>query len=182
MYRIVLGILFASALVVAITQAQEDNNYGTESFGNYLRSGNQLGLGIKTLGLFDRSRMTFSHSITSSYTAFGGEGVMRNLFMETIGYRISEPLTLTLNLGFLNQPYSTYQQSDFFESGAFIGSASLTWRPKDNMFLRVEFGNLPKYSRYGYYPYSYLMPRYYTPIETNWIDNGPESTGLHGEE
>lgn len=165
----------------SFAQAQEENSYSAENFSSYLRSGSDYGLGIRTLGLFDPSRMTFSHSISSSYVTSGGNGVMSNLFMETIGYRISNPLNLTLNLGYFQQPYSSYQQTDIFNSGAFVGSAALTWRPRDNMFLHLEVGNLPSYGTYGNYPYGHFMPRY-TPFDSYRNDNKPGSTGLYEEE
>lgn len=127
------------------------------NFRNYLRSGSDYSLGI-----FDPSRLTFSHYISSSYASFGGEGVMTNLFMETIGYQLSNPVTLTFNVGYMNQPYSTMSSEGVMQSGRFLGSAALTWRPANNMFFRFEVANFPKYG-YGYSPYSALFP-YYAPV------------------
>ncbi len=166
MKRTALYLMVVSFIVVSSAAAQIEDTRSTEKFSNYLRSGSDYGLGLQSIGLFNPSRMTFSHSISSSYISSGGEGVMRNMFMETIGYRISQPLTLTMNIGYLQQPYSTFNQNSALSSGRFMGSAALTWRPRDNMFLHLEVGNIPSYGNYGYYPYNCFVPRY-TPVNTD---------------
>lgn len=85
---------------------------------DYLRSGSGLGLGLNTFGFLDPSRMTFQHSYSMSYMTSGGQGVMRGLFMESIGYRLSNPLSLTLNLGFMHQPYSSFGPDGLTRAGA----------------------------------------------------------------
>jgi hypothetical protein len=144
-----------------------DSNSG--KFSEYLRSGNDYRLGI-----LDPSRLSFSHYISSSYISSGGEGVMRNLFMETIGYRLSNPLTLTFNVGYMHEPYSTMTSEGPLQSGKFLGSAALTWRPAENMFLHFEIANYPKYGYYGYSPYDVFMPRY-APMPSFQSDTEPRS-------
>jgi hypothetical protein len=172
-----MWILVALVVIPSIGLAQVVDSGDTQGFSNYLRSGNSYGLGIQPISLLDPSRMTFSHSISSSYISVGGEGVMRNLFMETIGYRISNPLMLTVNLGYLQTPYSSFEPDNTFMSGSFVGSAALTWRPKKNMFLHFEVANYPKYG-YGYYNYYPFSPQYHM-IDTPATDPGPRTDGLY---
>ncbi len=177
-----LIIIVAFLALFSYALAQVEDTRSTENFTNYLRSGDQIGLGIQGISLFDPSRMTFSHSLSSSYMASGSNGVMQNLFMETIGYRISDPLSLTVNMGYLNQPYSTFQQSPGFQSsGAFIGSAALTWRPRQNMFLHLEVGNIPTYGGYGSNPFGPYRSRY-SQFDNYWNDTHPRSSSLYEEE
>jgi hypothetical protein len=96
--------------------------------------------------------MTFNHSYSMSYLSSGGQSVMRGLFMESIGYRLSNPLSLTLNLGYLHQPYSSFGSDGLLQGGSFVGGAALTWRPSSNTFLRFEVANYSR-SPFGYYPY-----------------------------
>ena len=157
-----LGLL-ALLLPMAIL-AQDGSSGSGAGVSEYLRSGggNGLGLGWQPLGLFDPSRMTFNHSYSMSYMTSGGQGVMRGLFMETTGYRLSNPLSLTLNLGYLHQPYSSFGPDGLTQAGTFVGGAALDWRPTSNMFLRFEVGRYPSGSPYGYNPYWAPMP-YMTP-------------------
>jgi hypothetical protein len=164
-------------MLPTIGLAQVVDSGDAQGISNYLRSGNDYGLGIQPIGLLDPSRMTFSHSFSSSYMSVGGEGVMRNLFMETIGYRISNPLMLTVNVGYLQTPYSSFEQDNTFMSGSFVGSAALTWRPKKNMFLHFEVANYPSYG-YGYYRYDPFIPKYRL-IDTPATDQGPRTNGSY---
>lgn len=160
----VVGILVPQLLL-----SQVEDTASPTSISEYLRAGSGYGLGLKPLGFLDPSRMTFSHSYTMSYLSAGSEGVMRGLFMETIGYRLSDPVSLTLNLGYLHQPYSTYGPEGISKSGAFVGGAALTWRPRDNMFLHFEVANYPSSYGYGYYPYGRMMPGY-SPFGMSPVD------------
>jgi hypothetical protein len=145
---VIVGICIAAPLL-AWSQSTENNM----RFNDYLRSGGGYGLGLSNLGLLDPSRMSFTHSYSMTYATSDGESVMRGLFMESIGYKISNPLFLTLNLGYLHQPYSTFDTGGLNRNGAFIGGAALDWRPAKNMFLHFEVANYPSYGGYGYHPY-----------------------------
>ena len=136
-------------------QAQGGESGSGSEVGSYLRSGsgNGLGLNFQPMGLLDPSRMTFNHSYSMAYMTSGGQSAMRGLFMETIGYRLSNPLSLTLNLGYLHQPYSSLGPDGLTQGGTFVGGAALDWRPSQNMFLRLEVGRYPAGSPFGYYPY-----------------------------
>ncbi|MCX6640115.1 MAG: hypothetical protein NTW14_06490 [bacterium] len=163
--KLIKFVVVAALLVtVAAAEAQFRDTSDLSGMKNYLRSGqNTYGLGVKPLGLFDPSRLTFTHSFSSSYMSSGSQGVMQNLFMETIGYRFNAPVTLTLNLGYMNQPYSSYGPDGLFQQSAFIGGAAVDWRPRDNMIFHFEVANYPSSGYYGYSPYGYYIPRY-TPI------------------
>lgn len=146
---------FGLMLLILPLAALAQNGAGGSASGvsDYLRSGGGLGLGLQPVGLFDPSRMTFQHSYSMAYLSSGGQSAMRGLFMETIGYRLSNPLALTLNLGYLHQPYSSFGPDGLTQGGRFVGGAALDWRPSKNMFLRFEVGSYPASSPYGYYPY-----------------------------
>ena len=142
-----------------LTWSQTENGVLDTRVSDYLRSGDGFNLGIQPSGLFDPSRMSFTHSYSMNYFSSGGAALAQGLFMETIRYRLSNPVTLTLNLGYLHQPYSTFDSGvGPSQSGEFLGGASLTWRPADNMFLHIELANYPKYYGYGAYPRSFYNP------------------------
>ncbi|RJP80913.1 MAG: hypothetical protein C4524_02695 [Candidatus Zixiibacteriota bacterium] len=145
------------ALLLPLAASAQTGSGGAMKFSDYLRSGGD-GPTLQPLGIFDPSRMTFSHSYSMSYFTSGGQGAMRGLFMETIGYRLSNPLSLTLNLGYLHQPYSSSGPDGLTQGGQFVGGAALTWRPNRNMFLQLEVANYPQNGLYGYNPYWSRFP------------------------
>ena len=157
--KLVLAIMVLSAPVLLSAQTGDSPSMRVN---DYLRSGSGLGLGLNSFGFLDPSRMTFQHSYSMSYLTSGGQGVMRGLFMESIGYRLSNPLSLTLNLGFMHQPYSSYGPDGITQGANFVGGAALNWQPSKNMFLRFEVGRYPAGSQMGYYPLWSPMP--YGPI------------------
>jgi hypothetical protein len=148
---IMLCLLLLTLTFAALAQGGA-NGSGSE-VSSYLRSGGGLGLGLQPMGLLDPSRISFNHSYSMAYLSSGGQSAMRGLFMETIGYRLSNPLSLTLNLGYLHQPYSSLGPDGLTQGGSFVGGAALDWRPSKNMFLRLEVGRYPAGSPYGYSPY-----------------------------
>lgn len=154
------GIAIFLLLAPCLTSAQTESGSNSTKISEYLRSGDKYGLGINSIGLLDPSRLSLSHSYTMSYMSSGNQGVARGLFMETIGYRLSNPVTLTFNIGYLHQPYSSYGPDGPLESGTFVGGAALTWRPANNMFLHFEVANYPSYPGYGYYPNGMMRPGY----------------------
>ena len=147
-----ISILLTALLLAAVTTnlSAADENQGVSS---YLRSGGLNSLGIRPLGLLDPSRMNFQTSYSMSYATSGGQGLMQGLFMETIGYRLSNPLSLTVNVGFQHTPYSSYGPDGITRSAHFVGGAALDWRPSENMFLHFEVANYPSYGMMGYNPY-----------------------------
>ncbi|TKJ39822.1 hypothetical protein CEE37_11130 [candidate division LCP-89 bacterium B3_LCP] len=145
--------------------SQTEGGVVDTGISDYLRSGSDGYLGVQTFGLLDPSRMTMSHSYSMSYLSSGGQGLAQGLFMETIGYRLSNPLTLILNLGYLHQPYSSFNQGDAWSgSGSFVGGAALTWKPAENMFLHFEVANYGRPSNYGYYPWWVTSPNANSPV------------------
>ena len=170
-YRIINLLLIAILAVPTLALAgANDEGLGVS---NYLRSGRLNPLGLKSLGFLDPSRMTFGTSYSMSYATSGSRGLMQGLFMETIGYHLSNPLSLTFNLGFQHTPYSSFGPDGLTRSARFVGGAALDWRPAQNMFLRFEIANYPSY--YGmsdYQPYWRPYP-YGSPLQNQNDQNQP---------
>jgi len=146
-------MIFGIVLMAGLTNSAYSQ--GSTGFSDYLRSGNDF-----TLGILDPSRLSFSHNIQSTFMTSSGQSVMRNMFMETIGYQFKAPVSLTFNVGYMHEPYLTVSPDGFQNNGQFLGSAAVTWRPTDNMFLHLEVANFSK-NYYGY-PYGLYSP-YFAP-------------------
>ncbi len=121
------------------------------------------------LGLFDffnNPNLDMSHSFSMGYSTSSSGSALQQMYLNSIRYRLSEPLTLNLRLGFSHLPYSSFEGGQSEGSAAFMGSANLQYRPSKNLFLTLGFSNIPYY----YYPYG--MDGY------DWYSNPYRSTSL----
>jgi hypothetical protein len=102
------------------------------------------------LGFLNPDKLTMHHNFSMSFMTMGQHNMMVNAYLNTINYKISDPLSLRLNLGLMNTPYSSFNQSAINNTN-FFGGAELFYRPSDNTFIKVGFDVRPNY----YYPGSY---------------------------
>lgn len=103
------------------------------------------------IGFLDPSRFTMGHSLSMSYTAFGGGGAMINTYVNTLNYRFSEDLFLTTRLGIMNSPYNSMPENSYLNDVQFFGGAELKWLPTDNSAIFIRFERAPGYYSPGYY-------------------------------
>ena len=78
---------------------------------------------------------------------------MLNSYINSIQYRISDPLLLQLNLGVANIPYNNFQSNSGLNDTQFFGGAELQYRPSGSTSLSIGVNVTPAYY-YGY-PYRY---------------------------
>jgi len=127
--------------------AQEGNDGQTflsrssvDRFGNRLPGG---------LSLLNPSKFSMSHSYTMSYSSSGGKGTMMGLYMNSMNYRFSQPLSVTVHVGYLHQPFGKADSRLRTSNSAVLSGLELTYRPSQNFFLKIEYGTTP----FGYSPY-----------------------------
>jgi hypothetical protein len=109
------------------------------------------------IGFLDPSRFTMGHSLSMSYTAFGGGGAMINTYVNTLNYRFSEELFLTTRLGIMNSPYNSLPGNSYLDDVQFFGGAELKWLPSKNSAIFIRFERAPAFYSPGYYG-SYRSP------------------------
>jgi hypothetical protein len=97
------------------------------------------------------------HSLSMSYTAFGGGGAMINTYVNTLNYRFSEELFLTTRLGIMNSPYNSLPGNSYLDDVQFFGGAELKWLPSKNSAIFIRFERAPAFYSPGYYG-SYRSP------------------------
>ncbi len=123
---------------------------------------------VSLLGL-DPSKFSMNHSYSFSAGTTGGESFNMGLYLNTMKYRLSGPLTLHLQLGIQHSPLG--QRSDLRTSGSdvFVSSAGMEFKPSDNLKLQLQFSQRPN----AYYFYN---PAFQDPISRNraWFDNKDE--------
>lgn len=103
------------------------------------------------VGFLDPSRFTMNHSLSMSYTAFGGGGAMINTYVNTLNYRFSDDLFLTTKLGIMNSPYNSLPGNSYLNDVEFFGGAELKWLPTKDSAIFIRFEKAPAYYNPGYY-------------------------------
>ena len=102
-------------------------------------------------GFLDPSRFHMGHSLSMSYTAFGGGGAMVNSYINTLNYRFTDDLFLTTRLGIMSSPYNSIPGNNNQNDVQFFGGAELKWLPTENSAVFIRFEKAPGYYSPGYY-------------------------------
>ena len=106
------------------------------------------------LGILNPDNFSMHHSLSMSYMSFGGSGISLASYTNSMFYKIADPLNVRFDLTLQGSPFGSYgnlQQSEL--SKLFLSRAQLNYRPMENMFIRVEYNQIPL-GRYYYDRYS----------------------------
>lgn len=123
------------------------------------------GIAQPGLSIIDPSRISTSHSYSFSYFSNNGHSGSVGMLMNSIEYRVSDPLKITLNLGVMHNPSAFIGQSSNGLSPTIMPGINVQYRPSENVFLMMNFESIPagagyRYGYPGYYGYSpYLWDR-----------------------
>jgi len=112
------------------------------------------------LGFFNPENFTMHHSYSFSTMLMGGKTIVIGMYTNSMLYRISDPLSVRLDVSLMHSPFNSFGKS--FQSDLnqlFINRAELNYRPFDNMFIQFQYRRVP-ISYYG----NYYSPLYYNPF------------------
>ena len=112
----------------------------------------------------DPSKLHMSHSLSMSYSAFGGNSVLMNTYVNTIDYQINDQLSLRTNLGIMASPYNTLPNNSFLNNQQFFGGAELNYKPDSNTIFTLKFESVP----YNYYRSSFWDSRMFNSGFNDW--------------
>jgi len=104
----------------------------------------------KPTGMFDRLlhsprfRMTQSYSL--SFFSLGGQAYNQGMYLNSMSYQISDPLLARVQIGVLHQPLGAWGNSGQANGRVFVRSASLLYKPSDQMSLHFDVETIPAYS------------------------------------
>jgi hypothetical protein len=104
------------------------------------------------LGFLNPDRLTMNHHFSASFMTMGGHSLMLNSYVNSINYRISDPLLLRVNLGVANTPYNSFNENINLNDTQFFGGAELQYKPSNSTSLSVGVNVTPYYL---YYPYRF---------------------------
>jgi len=108
----------------------------------------------KTFSLLDPSRLKINHGYSFSYISAGGNSGSVGLYMSTIQYQISRPLTLRVGLQYVHSPLKMFGgDTGGFVTQGLYPSFYLDWQPSSKFHLGIGYQKVP--GGYGYaYPTS----------------------------
>ena len=148
-------MVFVVFCVVAVGQFRSQPEARSSAGESLLRPDD----GGLLFGWFDPSRLTMHNSYTLSYTTSGSKGYSLGELTSNIAYRISDPLSVQFDVSLLHSPFNNLG-GNFANniSGIYLTRAELNYRPSKNMFLQIQYRQLPSmywlnnYDRMGFMP------------------------------
>jgi hypothetical protein len=94
-------------------------------------------------GLIDPSRFKMTQSYSLSLFTMGGQTFNQGLYLNTMNYRIADPLTATLQVGYMHQPLGGSGLSGSSAGRLFVRGASLEYKPSDGTQLVFDYQSMP---------------------------------------
>lgn len=145
----ILGVLLLAGGAAASPPDTQPSILGTQSVPS---------TGLLRSGLIDPTRLSFSHSLSYSFSSSSTEGDRSGgLWLTRASYRVSDPLHLDVDLGAVIDPSGNGPLMD--KNSFFLRGVQLDYRPSKNFRLNVSYVNLPAKARsvlpYGGYGLGY---------------------------
>jgi len=153
--------LLAAALMVLMlpvwASAQLKGPDKPVPFAHLLTQGLSAPQGLFSLIGLNSNRFSMQQSFSLSYTTLGGQGYSQGVYLNTMSYRLADPLQFSLQWGIMNQPLSSLGVPSMYQNGFFLSGANLEYKPSKNLSLGMQFNSYP--GGY-YYPYRSGYPNY----------------------
>ena len=94
-------------------------------------------------GLIDPSRFQMTQSYSISFLTFGSQAFNQGLYLNTLSYRISDPLLARVQIGYMHQPFGGRSLSGSSNGSLFVRSASLEYNPSDRTRIFFDYESMP---------------------------------------
>lgn len=136
----------------AVTSAQLKSQQPEKiNFASLLRYGLQPAGLVGLIGL-DPNRLHVSQSYTLSYMTLGGKAISQGVYLNSMQYNFSVPLSVNVEWGLMHSPMAAVGVNSPFQNGLFISRAGLEYKPSDNFQIGIQYSTYPDY----YYRRDYL--------------------------
>lgn len=106
--------------------------------------------------LLDLSKLSFRHSYSVSYMSSSGYSASQGVYTTSIGYQISDPLYVQLDLGLLHQPGALFGGDSRQLDASVRPNFFLRYAPSNRFSFTVDVRTMPLYRNgfgYGRWPY-----------------------------
>jgi hypothetical protein len=149
---VALSLLLASGVVSASEpSASESGSFGSSYLG-------QLGFapvigGVSSgFGLLDPARLDVQRSVSFSFSSAGGAQGLQGLFLNRFQYRLADPLTAWVDVGYAFRP--GLGQDAQGEGSLTIPSFGMSYRPSESLLFQFNYRDF-RYAPPGVLPYRY---------------------------
>ncbi|MBN1301711.1 MAG: hypothetical protein JW995_10900 [Melioribacteraceae bacterium] len=148
MKRILLLVLFTSTVALAQFRSDLDKPADIKSsITNYTPSG-------FLLGFINPQNFNMQHSVSMSYSTFGGHGIALGVYTNNMSYQFSDNLNIEADISFVNSPYSSFGENHAKSlNGIYLSRAQLNYQPWKDFKVTFQYLSLPPgyYGGYNYY-------------------------------
>lgn len=114
-------------------------------------------------GFLNSENFVMRHSFNMSYSSFGNQGLALGMYTNSMSLKLSKDMNVQVDASFIQSPYSTLGKEFQKEiSGFYITRAAFNYKPWDDVFVSIQYQNLPM--AYHYSDYGFYSNRYYNPF------------------
>ena len=148
MKKSMTGILLFAFLILSMSALAQDLEPKSNVF-------TVSKLAQKPKGIFDfflnSGNFKMSHSYSVSFMSIGGHSFNQGLYLNTMDFRFSDPLTAQVRVGFMHQPFGGQGLMGNKSGKLFLQRAMLKYKPSENTVFSVEFQQYPSPAMSPYY-------------------------------
>lgn len=161
-YRGVIILALSLCLLVSPAYAQENTAAtNVSNFNGAPRAADLLAPAKSTgFSLLDPSRLHISNSYSLSYFSGGGQSQSVGLYMSTVDYQLSRPLSLRVGIGYLHQPLGFLNSNTSTVGNEILPNVRLDYRPSESFHFMVDYRTIPSSDYYGGYGWGGYTPGY----------------------
>lgn len=137
---ILAAILLLTVSSASHAQLKKDTNV---KMSQALTHSNKLQSLVGLLGL-DPTKFSMSHSYSMMFSSVGGHSFSQGLYLNTMKYQFSDPLSMFVQVGFSHQPFGNLGNDNLqTRNQLFLSGAGLEYKPSENFKLQFQFSQTP---------------------------------------
>ena len=139
---ITISIIISSFSLAQFKDGDKNKTTIRDGITNYSPSG-------FLTNFFNPNNFQMNHSVSMSYTSFGGNGLALSTYTNSMAYRFSEDLNVEMDASLVASPYSTFGRDHQNSiNGIYLSRAQLNYSPTKNMYFSIQYLNPPPGSYY----------------------------------
>jgi hypothetical protein len=103
-------------------------------------------------GFLNSENFSMNHSFSMAYTSFGGQGFSLGSYTNSMFYKLMSNMNVQMDVSFMFSPYSSFGeafQKDL--SGVYISKAAVNYYPFKDVYISVQYRNMPYTGFYNSY-------------------------------
>lgn len=152
-------ILFAAIISLNVYAQFKQPGFPTESIRDGIVDHSTGSL----FGFLNSDNFTMRHSFDMSYSAFGNQGLALGVYTNSMMLKLANNMNFQVDASIVQSPYSSFGR-EFQDqlSGIYITRAAFNYKPWDDVFISIQYRNLPM--AYHYSDYGFYSNRFYNPF------------------